>query len=240
MFGFVAIAVVRVFVRPRRDILFRFLRFGPRRVLVLVEARHPLDPRLGRRATVMGLVQTDRLQGAAQREEDDRRCEEHADIVMQLAKLAHGLSFHGRGYNRARGDFARSQAAAATAGAEWDRRLALLPEAALGHALDHLLAFGDPARALAVARRNYALRPYGDAATGLAWALLANHRPADALAAIRPTLAAGWVAAEPHVLASEAYALLGQGKSADDERRAALAINPHALDRNPAMTWLEQ
>lgn len=144
------------------------------------------------------------------------------------------------GLARGSGDLAQAQAWSNKAGAAWDRRLAILPEAALGHALDHLLAFGDPARALEVARRNYALRPYGDAATGLAWAFLVSHRPAEALAAIRPTLDAGWTSAEAHVVASEAYALMGRGQEADAERKAALAINRHALDRNPGMTWLEQ
>jgi tetratricopeptide (TPR) repeat protein len=144
------------------------------------------------------------------------------------------------GLYRAQGDFANAQAAAAKAGALWDARLALLPEAALGHTIDHLLAFGDPAKALEAAQRNYALRPYGDAATALAAAYLANHRAADALAVLRPLFAAGWISAEPHIIASEAYALLGQGKAADAEREAALAINPRSLDRNPGMTWLEQ
>ena len=84
------------------------------------------------------------------------------------------------------------------------------------------------------------MRPYGDAATGLAWAYLANHRPADALAAIAPTLASGWTSADPHIVASQAYALLGQARDADAERQAALAINPHSFDRNPGMIWLEQ
>ncbi len=144
------------------------------------------------------------------------------------------------GLYRAQGDFADAQAWAGKAGAAWDQRLALLPDAALGHTLDHLLAFGDPARALEVAKRNYALRPYGDSATGLAWAYMANHRPADALNTIGPTLKSGWYSAEPHIVASEAYALMGQGEQADTERKAALAINPHSFDRNPGMTWLEQ
>ena len=38
----------------------------------------------------------------------------------------------------------------------------------------------------------------------------------------------------------EAYALLGRGREAEAERAKAVAINPHALDRNPGMTWLEQ
>lgn len=144
------------------------------------------------------------------------------------------------GLYRAQGDFPDAKAAAQKAGAMWDARLALLPEAALGHAIDHLLAFGDPVQALAAAQRNYALRPYGDAATALAAADLANHRAADALGVLRPLFAAGWASAEPHIIASEAYALLGQGPQADAERQAALAINPRSLDRNPGMTWLEQ
>ena len=144
------------------------------------------------------------------------------------------------GLYRARGDFAMAQAAAARAGALWDARLALLPEAALGHAIDHLLAFGDAAKALDAAQRNYALRPFGDGATALAAAYLANHRAADALAVLQPLFAQGWASAEPHIIASQAHALLGQGPAADAERRAALAINPRSLDRNPSMTWLEQ
>lgn len=141
---------------------------------------------------------------------------------------------------RAKGDDANARLWSGKAGAYWEIRMRQLPEAAWGHALDHLLAFGDPARALDIAQRNFALRPYADAATGLAWAYLANHRPADALAAVAPTLASGWTSAEPHVVASEAYALMGQGKQSDEQRRAALAINPHSFDRNPGMTWLEQ
>jgi Tfp pilus assembly protein PilF len=103
-----------------------------------------------------------------------------------------------------------------------------------------LLAFGDPVRALEAAQHNYALRPYGDAVTALAAAYLANHRAPEAMAVLKPLFAAGWVSAEPHIIASEAYALLGQGAQADSERQAALAINPRSLDRNPGMTWLEQ
>ena len=144
------------------------------------------------------------------------------------------------GLYRATGDFANAQTWAARADALWRKRLALLPEAAYGHLVDHLLAFGSPAETLQVALKNYQSRPYADAATQLAWAYMANHRPADALKALAPVLASGWVSAEPHIVASEAHALLGQGPEADAERKAALAINPHSLDRNPGLVWLEQ
>ncbi len=141
---------------------------------------------------------------------------------------------------RARGDLAEAEAWAARAGAAWDARLKQAPEAALGHALDHCLAFCDPARTLQLAQRNHALRPYGDAATELALAYLANHQPREALAAIQPTLASDWRAAEAFVVASEAYALVGEARKADAARRTALALNPRSLDRKPGMAWLEQ
>jgi tetratricopeptide (TPR) repeat protein len=144
------------------------------------------------------------------------------------------------GLYRAQGDQENARVWAGRAEAIWNRRLAMLPEAAYGHALDHFLAFGDPARALAIARRNYALRPYAEAAIGLAWALIANRKPAEALAVIEPVLASDWVSAEQHIAAAQAYALLGRGEEADAERGKAFAINPRSFDRNPGLLWLEQ
>jgi tetratricopeptide (TPR) repeat protein len=142
------------------------------------------------------------------------------------------------GLARADGDFSRSQGWAARAEAEWRRRMALLPTAAYGHALEHLLAFGSPAETLRVALAAYRARPFGESATQLASAYLANRQPADALRIIEPVLASGWTSSDAHLVAMEASALSGDGQRADAERRKALAINPHALDRNPAMVWL--
>ena len=50
-------------------------------------------------------------------------------------------------------------------------RLKIFPEASVGHAVDHFLQFGTPAEALALARRNAELRPYGAAQLALAAAL---------------------------------------------------------------------
>ena len=141
---------------------------------------------------------------------------------------------------RAQGDQANAGLWAARAGAIWERRLAMLPEAAYGHALDHFLAFGDPARALDIARRNHANRPYAEAAIGLAWALLANREPAEALRALESVLASGWESADQHVAAAQAYALLGRGEEAEAQRAAALALNPRSLDPSPALLGIEQ
>lgn len=138
---------------------------------------------------------------------------------------------------RADGDFAASTRWADRAGEAWGRRTAQIPEAAWGHAVEHELAFGDPARALDLAQRDFAARPYGQTATALAWALLANARPAAALTVLGPVLAGPYVSAEAHAAALQAHALLGQSDAAARERKAALALNPHALDRSAALVW---
>lgn len=81
------------------------------------------------------------------------------------------------GVLRARGEIAEANVNAARADVLWRERLKLLPEAAFGHAVDHWLAFGDPAEALSAAQRNFKARPFGDTATALAAAYLATTDP---------------------------------------------------------------
>jgi tetratricopeptide (TPR) repeat protein len=138
---------------------------------------------------------------------------------------------------RARGDHSRSAFWADAARMIWNQRLGQFPEAAYGHTVEHLLAFGDPATALDLARRDYANRPYGLTATALGWALIATNDPKGALAVIDPVLRSKWVSAETHLAASQAHLLLGQTDAADAEQQAALAINPHAADRSAALIW---
>ena len=138
---------------------------------------------------------------------------------------------------RAQGDRSRSAFWADQARAVWNQRLRLFPEAAYGHAVEHILAFGDPAVALDLARRDFANRPYGQTATALAWALIADNDPRGALAVIGRVNASKWVSAEAHLAAAQANLLLGQSDAADAEQAAALAINPHAADRSAALIW---
>lgn len=130
----------------------------------------------------------------------------------------------------ARGDGAAAAAWRSRAAAEWERRLALLPEAAYGHALDHYLAAGDPARALNIARRNHAARPYGDAKVQLAEALLQAGRADAARRTIEPVLRSDWDTAQLHGVAARVYAAAGDSRRSAQERARALAINPHELD----------
>lgn len=141
------------------------------------------------------------------------------------------------GLYRAQGDFPRSKAWSDRAGAVWQTRLRQIPEAAWGHAIEHELAFGDPARALDLAQRDYAARPYGGSAIALAWAYIANNRPADALRAVDKVAASPWVSADEHIVAAQAHALLGESDAADAEQQKALAINPHSMDRDAALIW---
>jgi tetratricopeptide (TPR) repeat protein len=163
---------------------------------------------------------------AIRRFEQIARTTESPEVMDALASLY-----------RAAGDRNRSSIWADRAGAIWDKRLRLIPEAAYGHAVEHYLAFGDPRRALELAMLDYQARPYGMSATALAWAYLANNRPTEALRVIDPVLRSAWVSAEAHVAAAQAHALLGQGDTADTEQQAALAINPRAIDRGAALIW---
>jgi predicted Zn-dependent protease len=115
--------------------------------------------------------------------------------------------------------------------------LRLLPEAALGHAAEHELAFGTPARALALAQRDFALRPHGATAVTLGWALVANNRAAAALRLMSAVDRSSWRSTEQHLVSARAHALLGQGNEARAAEASALAINPRALDENAALLW---
>ena len=143
------------------------------------------------------------------------------------------------GLYRAKGDAAHSKLWSDRAGAIWAQRLAQLPEAAWGHALEHELAFGDPSRALAYAKADASQRPFGVALIGLAKALTANRQPQAAAALLEKVNASGWQSVEQHLALADAYTLLGNSDGVAAERAAALAINPKALGRNPAFVWLD-
>lgn len=108
-------------------------------------------------------------------------------------------------------------------------RLAEFPEAAIGHAVDHFLQFGTPSEALALARRNAELRPYGDAQIKLAAALFRAGQAGEAASRIRQVQDSGWDTAQLHAVAAQILAALGQGLEADAQRSLALAMNPHAM-----------
>lgn len=108
-------------------------------------------------------------------------------------------------------------------------RLQAFPEAGLGHAVEHFLQFGTPAEALDLARRNAALRPFGEAQIALAAALFRAGQAGEAARVIGLVQASGWNTAQLHAVAAQIHAGLGQHTQADAQRVQALAMNPHAM-----------
>ena len=159
------------------------------------------------------------LDAAEARYEDIVRRTGHPEFMDALAGIA-----------RQRGDDAAAAAWTSRAAQTWEKRLAQFPEAAYGHALDHCVDKGDWRCALALASRNHAARPYGDAKIALAQALLHNRRPFEAKAMIEAVLASPWRTAELHSVAAEIYEALGDRSRAVEQARLARAIDPHALD----------
>jgi len=113
----------------------------------------------------------------------------------------------------------------------WETRLALFPEAAYGHAIDHWLEHeADPARTVELALANAEARPNGESKTVLAQAYLAAQRIEDARMTIDEVLESAWDTADAHAVASEIFAALGDEARSASERERAIALNPHALD----------
>ncbi len=112
-------------------------------------------------------------------------------------------------------------------------RLKLFPEASVGHAVDHFLQFGTPIEALALARRNAELRPYGDAQIALAAALFRAGQAAAAAECIAGVEASGWNTAQMHAIAAQINAGLGRGAAADAQRAKAIGMNRYVMRINP-------
>ena len=112
-------------------------------------------------------------------------------------------------------------------------RLKNFPEASVGHAVDHFLQFGTPTEALALARRNAELRPYGDAQIALAAALFRAGQAGEAAECIARVEASGWNTAQLHAIAAQINAGLGRSGAADAQRARALEMNRHAMRLYP-------
>jgi hypothetical protein len=118
----------------------------------------------------------------------------------------------------------------------YEDRLARLPEASYGHALEHFLRMVvDPARAVEIAEKNRALRPNGEARTRLAQAYVRAGRYAEAMTEIRQVTSSRWVSAESYATAAIAARLSGDASAPLMEAKA-LATNPYALEE---LDWLD-
>lgn len=112
------------------------------------------------------------------------------------------------------------------AGAAWRDQIARMPEAAMGHGLEHELQFGSPTRALELARANVAMRPGGDAQVGLARAYLKAGRMAEALTVIEGVLETPYRTAGVHDVAAKAYAGLGMVEAARGQEALRAGVDP--------------
>lgn len=113
----------------------------------------------------------------------------------------------------------------------YEEQMAMYPEAAYGHALGHFLEFGDdPAFTLDLARKNYALRPNGEAATMLAEACLAAGKENEAVEPIEKVLDSPYRTADLLVAAASIFEKIGQQDRAKTLADEARTINPRILD----------
>ncbi|MFN3820657.1 tetratricopeptide repeat protein [Blastomonas sp.] len=139
----------------------------------------------------------------------------HPEFIDALAGIA-----------EARGDTAQAKRLYARSWTIWSKRLEQFPEATYGHGIDHCVAKQDWPRALRLAERNHAARPYGEAKIALARALLGNGRSAQAQAMIEQVLASRWRTPDLHAAAADIYQASGMTEKAAEHRRLARAMNP--------------
>lgn len=136
---------------------------------------------------------------------------------------------------RAQGDMPNARLWADRAGSIWQRRMAMLPDAVAGHYAEHMLVFGKPGEALALAERAYRRRPTGDQAVLLAAAQIGQGQARRAAYLLEAQVLKGWRTAALYREQETAWALIGAGDKAQQARAAALVLNPKALDGGFAM-----
>lgn len=180
------------------------------------------------------LIAAHRVQGRALR--GDATAAEQMAAIATRSNSAEAMDAAAMLF-RQRGDGRNSRRWADRAAILWEERLRLLPEAAYGHAVEHELAFGSPAAALDLARRNLAQRPYGEARLLLANALLMNNFPDAALVEIARAEASGWRSAPLYAAKAEAAALAGRPQEAEAARAMAERINPRIFDPRAPLIW---
>ncbi len=111
----------------------------------------------------------------------------------------------------------------------YEQRLTQFPEAAAGHALDHFLRDANEVpRALALAQKNFATRPFGEAAIALAKAWIHAGQPARAATLLETQLTAGWDTAETYWVLAEARQMTGKTALAAQAKTEALNRNPRS------------
>ncbi len=99
--------------------------------------------------------------------------------------------------------------------ARYQEQLTKFPEASYGHALQHYLTFGSAEETLALAKKNYALRPNGEAQIYLIEAYLKAGQLQDAEKVLNDVLESPWRTAYLHEVAAKVYAARGKYNEAN-------------------------
>jgi tetratricopeptide (TPR) repeat protein len=147
-------------------------------------------------------------------------------IYEELVRT-HGMAQHMDALASARRHVGHDAAEAIEhASASWAELLTRLPEAATGHALEHELQFGVPARAVELAEANHAARPGGEAEVALARAYLAAGRARDALTVVQGALSTPYRTAALHRVAADTHAALGETVAAAHQLERCVALDP--------------
>lgn len=152
-----------------------------------------------------------------------------APLPEIMDALAFTLRLQGRG--------AESRAWADKAGALWAERYRLMPEAAAAHLVEHELALGDPAKALAVAKADAQARPHGASLILLARAQLLTGDARGALATLERAEKTGWQTAGLYLAMADVHTALGDTDAAEDAQEDALDLNPKAMDPAARYIW---
>lgn len=159
------------------------------------------------------------------RRDDHRKAIEIYEDLVRTTELPQHMDALA-GLYRHTGERERADELIARSAARWEQLLARLPEAAIGHALQHHLQFGAPEKALELALANHAARPGGDAQVTLARAYLRAGKAAEALAVVERALASPYRTARLHDVAAKAHTALGNKAAAEEQVSLCLAINP--------------
>lgn len=136
---------------------------------------------------------------------------------------------------RARGDEIAARELVETARQSYDAQLALFPEAAAGHAIDHWLRLerDDVDRMIEIAELNAEARPYGEPRIKLAMAYLLAGRVADARAVIDAVRGTEW--RTPELFVVDALTQRREGLPEDAAATEAESSAPGAIERH---RWL--
>lgn len=117
-----------------------------------------------------------------------------------------------------------------------EERLALFPEAAAGHALDHFLVLeDDAARAIEIAGLNAHARPFGEAQAKLAIAHARGGQWDEAAAIVYALEETPWSTPESEAISAIVLAHQGDEERAAQHRERATRLAPGALERVEAM-----